>query len=88
MTKKIWRDDCYKNPTPGQYGTWRYSRAGWCPGDIVYPWIEDITSFVKDQSKVQFVYTPEYYINRNRGDDGRSHTKPYFYKSNFLILFN
>jgi len=87
LTKTIWRDDCYKNPTPGQYGTWRYSRAGWCPGDIVYPWVEDITSIVKDKNKVQFFYSPEFYINRDRNDNGRSHTSPYFYNSSFIILF-
>ena len=85
LVKTIWRDDCYKNPTPGQYGTWRYSRAGWCPGDIVYPWVEDITSMLTDNMKI--IYKPEDYINRDRRDNGRGHTRPYFYNSNFIILF-
>lgn len=88
LTKTIWRDDCYKNPTPGQYGTWRYSRAGWCPGDIVYPWVEDITSLVRKKKNIPFIYSPEHYINRDRRDDGGGHTRPYFYSSSFIILFN
>jgi hypothetical protein len=32
--------------TPNQYGTWRYGRAGWCPGGAVAPAIFDVTRHV------------------------------------------
>jgi len=31
---------------PNQYGTWQLSRAGWCPGFDVEPWVVDITDQV------------------------------------------
>ena len=31
---------------PNQYGTWGYGRAGWCPGQDVYPFVTDITGYV------------------------------------------
>ncbi|MBK6765742.1 MAG: T9SS type A sorting domain-containing protein [bacterium] len=34
----LWRNDCAINPCSPQGGTWQFSRAGWCPGDRVYPW--------------------------------------------------
>ncbi|MCB9357928.1 MAG: T9SS type A sorting domain-containing protein [Calditrichaeota bacterium] len=34
----LWRNDCASNPCSPQGGTWEFSRAGWCPGDRVYPW--------------------------------------------------
>ncbi|MHC5081795.1 MAG: peptide-N-glycosidase F-related protein, partial [Planctomycetota bacterium] len=33
----LWRDDCYLNPNRPQFGTWKFSRAGWAPGDICHP---------------------------------------------------
>jgi hypothetical protein len=40
-TIELWRDDCATTAAPGQQGTWRYARAGWCPGAMVRPWIVD-----------------------------------------------
>ena len=31
---------------PNQAGTWWYGRNGWCPGQEVQPWVEDITGDV------------------------------------------
>ncbi|RMD91310.1 MAG: hypothetical protein D6813_07885 [Calditrichaeota bacterium] len=46
-----WRDDCRnfrdRNPQSGRWGdTWSsdFPRSGWCPGDIVYPVILDVTN--------------------------------------------
>ena len=35
-------DDCATTAAPGQQGTYQYSRAGWCPGAMVEPWIEAV----------------------------------------------
>jgi hypothetical protein len=32
---------------PNQYGTWWFGRGGWCPGQPVAPWIEDVTADVE-----------------------------------------
>lgn len=34
----LWRNDCSVNACSPQGGTWQFNRAGWCPGDRVYPW--------------------------------------------------
>lgn len=39
----LWRNDCGSNPVNQQAGTWRGSRAGWCPGDPVAPWVLDVS---------------------------------------------
>ena len=31
---------------PNQGGTWWFGRGGWCPGQAVTPWVEDITAAV------------------------------------------
>jgi len=40
----IWRDNCGKNFLYPQSGTWIYSRANWCPGDLVQTRIHPISS--------------------------------------------
>ncbi|MDW7996208.1 MAG: peptide-N-glycosidase F-related protein, partial [Bacteroidota bacterium] len=59
----LWRDDCAQNPCRPQQGTWQYNRAGWCPGDYVRPWEEEITSAVRrgDSNQIGFRFQP--YIN-------------------------
>ncbi len=42
----LWRDDCAENPISNQTGTWKYPRAGWCPGADVRPWTFDVTADV------------------------------------------
>ena len=32
---------------PNEHGTWLYGRDGWCDGENVNPWVEDITSQVR-----------------------------------------
>lgn len=39
----LWRNDCAQNDCSPQGGTWQFNRAGWCPGDRVYPWdLQDV----------------------------------------------
>jgi peptide-N-glycosidase F-like protein len=35
-----------KGMVPNQGGTWWYGRGGWCPGQQVDPWVEDVTADV------------------------------------------
>jgi hypothetical protein len=39
----VWRDNCGENPLYPQPGTWLYDRANWCPGDIVWPYVHEMT---------------------------------------------
>ncbi|MCS7176536.1 MAG: peptide-N-glycosidase F-related protein [Candidatus Kapabacteria bacterium] len=59
----LWRDDCARNPCRPQQGTWQYNRAGWCPGDYVRPWEEEITSAIRrgDSNSIGFRFEP--YVN-------------------------
>lgn len=78
--KEIWRDDCDQTVTDGrQHGTWKYARAGWCPGAQVYPWEIDATDQVVGQSSVDLSYRLEDFTWTGDGD------QPYYYLSGLLI---
>jgi len=59
----LWRDDCPLNPCSPQGGTWAYPRAGWCPGQSVIPWDNDITSSVTPGQSVMIDYNVQPYEN-------------------------
>jgi hypothetical protein len=59
----LWRNDCHLNRCSPQGGTWTYSRAGWCPGDRVIPWDNDITDVVVPGTTVEINYDVQPYIN-------------------------
>jgi len=59
----LWRSDCNQNPCSPQGGTWTYPRAGWCPGDAVDPWDQDITSSVVPGQPATLDYDVEPYEN-------------------------
>jgi hypothetical protein len=99
--RMIWRDDCDRTPVEGQQGTWTLSRAGWCPGAEVVPWIEDVTAFVEGE-EVTLVYGVEPYENTCRPDapvcegctlgtgceyDGGNHTMPIYRFSAALVAY-
>lgn len=99
--QKIWRTDCAKTAAPGQQGTYQYSRAGWCPGADVRPWIEDVTADVAGGA-LSIGYDAEAYENTCRPDattcaactlgstcpyDGGNHTEPHFSVSSLLIAY-
>ena len=98
ITKPVWRDDCETTAAPGQQGTWQYARAGWCPGAMVEPWIEDVDATV---GALAVGYDIEPYENTCRPDatscsgctlgtgcdyNDSSHTEPNFQQSALLIL--
>jgi hypothetical protein len=41
---------------PNQAGTWWFGRGGWCPGQRVKPWIEDVTGDVTAGAEASFSY--------------------------------
>jgi hypothetical protein len=57
----LWRDDCYLNPNRPQYGTWKFSRAGWAPGDVCHPWLIDVSSCLEPGKEALFQYVPQKY---------------------------
>lgn len=63
LQRLLWRSDCAQNPCSPQSGTWQYNRAGWCPGDYVRPWEEEITAWIRpgDSNRIAFRFEP--YIN-------------------------
>ncbi|MFO0590553.1 MAG: peptide-N-glycosidase F-related protein [Polyangiaceae bacterium] len=101
-TQQIWRADCASTAVPGQQGTWKYSRAGWCPGADVLPWTLDVTADLAGQSNGTFAYDVEAYENTCRPDaatcqsctlgvgcdyDGGAHTEPNYQVSSLLIAY-
>lgn len=101
-TQMIWRTDCATTGVPGQQGTWKYSRAGWCPGAVVAPWTLDVTADLTGQTQGSFNYDVEAYENTCRPDaatcasctlgamcdyDGGNHTEPNYQVSSLLIAY-
>ncbi len=81
---KPWRDDCRnfrdRNPRSGRWGdTWSsdLSRSGWCPGDIVYPVIFDLTPYLTPGE-----HELTYWIENIRPQDGSG--EGYWRTSSFL----
>lgn len=99
-TQKIWRTDCATTTAPGQKGTYKLSRAGWCPGADVRVWTVDVTADVKGETTIG--YDVAKYENSCRPGvttctgcslgtgcdyDGGSHTEPVYYVSTVLIAY-
>jgi hypothetical protein len=98
----IWRKDCATTGAPKQQGTWKFSRAGWCPGADVTPWTIDVTADVAGSSAATFSYDVQAYENTCRPDadpcagctlgtgcayDDGSHTEPNYQISTLLIAY-
>jgi hypothetical protein len=67
---------------------WNGNRAGWCPGDIVQPWVEDVTEAAKPDTTVQVNYEIEKYINTlSSGYDEGNHTEPFYRTSAVLVIY-
>lgn len=85
--KSIWRDNCSATKTIGrQRGNYTPSRAGWCPGDKVYPWLTNISSLSPEKHTI--TWRPQAYTNyRNKGYNNGSHTAPFYQISSLLVLY-
>lgn len=86
-SQKVWRSNCAETKTDKpQLGTWKFSRAGWCPGDKVEPIVFEVPkSAVLNADSLS--WTPSPYINEKReGYNNGGHTKPYYRLSTALIF--
>lgn len=101
-TQKVWRTDCATTTAPGQQGSYKFSRAGWCPGAAVVPWVTDVTADLAADAVPSFGYDVEAYENTCRPDatpcagctlgtscayDGGNHTEPFYQLSALLIAY-
>jgi hypothetical protein len=48
--------DIPEGVVPNQAGTWWFGRGGWCPGQEVRPWVEDVTAAAPAGSAVSVRY--------------------------------
>ncbi|MBR0077492.1 MAG: discoidin domain-containing protein [Bacteroidales bacterium] len=58
----LWTD-CYPNPDGcnNQNGTYKYDRAGWCPGSISQPYIYDVTNYLwQTPFQMSYIFQPSY----------------------------
>lgn len=67
----LWKTDNYLNPIRPQYGTWKYARAGWAPGDIIRPWSIDLSHYIIPGKTAELRYLPEPYDFSNLPEDQR-----------------
>ena len=87
----LWKTDCYLNPNRPQFGTWKYSRAGWAPGDVVHPWWVDLTPHLVPGATARIEYVPEPYDfsevpEDQRPSDGDCAQASHVVRS-FLVLY-
>lgn len=61
--RRLWRDDCDQNPCSPQGGTWRFNRAGWCPGSDSPMWSVDISDLAPPGESVRLDYFLDDYVN-------------------------
>lgn len=58
----LWTD-CYPNPDGCNYqsGTYKYDRAGWCPGSISKPYIYNFTNYLwQTPCRLSYIFQPSY----------------------------
>ena len=99
----LWRTDCATNPCSPQGGTWPHNRAGWCPGQSVIPWDNDITANVIPGQSITLDYNIEPYENFCRPNNPdcvsgvtcadcdynyTGHTEPHYTIQSQLIYFS
>lgn len=98
----IWREDCATTAAPNQQGTFKYPRAGWCPGADVRPWSFDVTQDLAGSAEATFAYDVAAYENTCRPEakpcagctlgtgcayDNGAHTEPFYSVSTLLIAY-
>ncbi len=82
----LWNTDCNTNVCANQLGTWLFSRAGWCPGEGVDPFLVDLTNNVPANRNLTVDYVLQNYTNQLRtGYNGASHTEPHYKVHAYLV---
>lgn len=85
-TQYLWKTDCAQNSCSNQAGTWLYSRAGWCPGQAVDPFIVNLTQQATAGSNLVVDYVLENYTNLlNTGYNSNGHTEPHYKIHAYLV---
>lgn len=102
VTRRIWRDDCHRNPVQPQGGSWEFPRAGWCPGALAVPWVEDVSAGATAGTSIMAGYAPEAWVNTCRPDapmcggcvrgnpcayNDSTHTAPKYAHSALLVVY-
>jgi hypothetical protein len=102
IERMVWRDDCATTAIPNQGGNWKPSRAGWCPGAQVLPWVADVSAMAQAGKPITVSYEVQPYDNSCRPDsprcggcalgtgcayDNGAHTAPFFVLSAALIVY-
>ncbi len=67
----LWKEDVYLNSNRPQFGTWKFSRAGWAPGAVVQPWMIDLTPFLLPGKTAQLSYETAPYDFAAMAEAGR-----------------
>jgi len=69
------RDGCMQRVgegvVPNQFGTWPFGRAGWCPGQDVKPWVQDVSgALVSGENEIAYraLYRGQNYDPRRSGE--------------------
>lgn len=66
---ELWQE-CGNWPVqPQSPGTWHFDRSGWCPGDLVDPWIVDVTPQITGGHDNVIEYLADEYINTGTAQD-------------------
>lgn len=82
----LWKDDCDQNSCSNQFGTWLFARAGWCPGQGVYPHVVDLDNAFTGGQDLEVDYVLQTYTNfLNSGYNGSSHTEPHYKIHAYLV---
>ncbi len=82
----LWKEDCATNVCTNQFGTYLFSRAGWCPGQEVAPKIFNFASEFAGFSEISIDYNLQSYTNQlNTGYNDGSHTEPHYRIHGFLV---
>ncbi len=93
--------DCYPNPDGcnNQHGTYKYDRAGWCPGSISQPFIYDITNQLwRTPFQLSYIFEPTYVdvchphnpdcVSGVTCDDCNASMNPFYRVSCYLIRYS
>ncbi len=82
---RLWKADCADNTCSNQLGTWRFNRAGWCPGQAVQPWSHALSPDLTGTELTLDYELQEYTNLLNTGYDGAGHTEPFYRIAGYLI---
>jgi hypothetical protein len=85
----LWKTDCDSNICSPQSGTWEYSRAGWCPGEDVQPWMWELNELFTAGNDMTVDFVLADYTNLlNTGYNGSSHTEPHYRCHAYLFQYS